>query len=100
IAAMLDDFDASSVDANVVARRIGFRPELANRRAVHAGAAVEHTLLRGAPRRHAGLREDFLETLHELQRTSRTDHSPTQRSPSDRVLKLTASRPAGIHGSV
>ena len=61
---VLDDLDAASVDADVVVAGLGLRPELAHGGAVDRDAALEHQLLGRAPRRDAGLREDFLEALH------------------------------------
>ena len=72
IAVMLDDLDPAAVHADVVVCRIRFRAELADSRAIHRDAAVEHQLLRRAARGDSGLRQDFLEALHAVQRTSRS----------------------------
>src|SRR5262249_47775830 len=71
IAMLLDKFDAAAVDADLVVQRVGLAAELTDGRAVHRDAAVEHQLLRRPARRDAGLRQDLLQTLHGLQRTSR-----------------------------
>ena len=60
ISVLLDDLDPPAVDANVVARRIRLRSQLAHGDAVHGDAALEHQLLGRAARGDASLREDFL----------------------------------------
>ena len=46
--------DPASVDADVVARRVGLRAQLADGAAVHGDAAFEHEPLGGAARGNAG----------------------------------------------
>jgi hypothetical protein len=64
IAMMLDDFHAPPVDADVVLPRLRLRPELHHRDAVHGYAPFEHQLLRRAPRRDTGLRQNLLQAFH------------------------------------
>jgi len=61
---MFRDFHTPAVDADVVARRVGFRAELADCLAVDGDASLEHQLLARAARGDARLRENLLETLH------------------------------------
>ncbi len=64
VAVMFRDFHTPAVDADVVARRVGFRAELADCLAVDGDASLEHQLLARAARGDARLRENLLETLH------------------------------------
>jgi hypothetical protein len=52
--------DATPVHANVVAVRVGLGAQLTDGRPVDGDPPLEHQLLGGATRRHAGLRQDFL----------------------------------------
>ena len=78
---VLDDFDAASVNADVVLARLRLRPELHDGGAVHGHAPLEHQLLGRAPRRHAGLRQDLLQPLHDQHGNMK--HRNAQRTTKD-----------------
>ena len=80
IAMMLRQLDAPAIHADVVVRRIGLRAELADRRAVHGDAALEHQLLGGAPRGDAGLRENFLQPFHDQSVATKTRKPEEEKS--------------------
>ena len=54
---------SDAVDADVVRLDVGLRPQLADDLAVDRDAALEHQLLRAAPRGEARARQDLLEPL-------------------------------------
>ena len=80
---LLRQLDAAAVHADVVARRVGLRAELANRRAVHGHASLEHQLLGRAPRRDAGLREDLLQPFHHHSVPRRHENTKKRKSVLD-----------------
>ena len=56
--------DAAAVHADVVRRGVGLDAHLVDRAAVDADTALGDQLLSGAPRSHAGLRQDLLQSDH------------------------------------
>jgi hypothetical protein len=64
VAQALGPLDAPSVHADVIARRIGFRAHLEDRRAIHRHTAFGNQPFGRAPRRDARVRKDFLKSVH------------------------------------
>src|SRR4030095_8444579 len=78
IARPLGGFDAASVDAEVVARRVGFGAQRANRITVDGYATVSDQPFCSAARRNSGLRQDLLKA-QQAQKSKLKNHAEWER---------------------